>query len=176
MYSPREDSDLLVKEVKKFAYGKVLDMGTGMGIQALAAAAKTEVSEVLAADIDEDSLDYCINSIKNEKITFKKSNLFSKIKGKFDTIIFNPPYLPQDKGIADKALYGGKKGYETLERFFSKAGDHLEKGGIILVIFSSLTNNNEVNEIIKRKGFNFKLLAKQHFFFDDLFVYLIKKK
>jgi methylase of polypeptide subunit release factors len=38
---------------------------------------------------------------------------------KFDLIVFNPPYLPQELPERDKALEGGKKGYEVLERFFN---------------------------------------------------------
>src|SRR3989338_7359534 len=37
IYEPREDSDLLKKWVLKLVSGRVLDMGTGSGVQALAA-------------------------------------------------------------------------------------------------------------------------------------------
>ena len=47
------------------------------------------------------------------------SDLFSNIKGKFNTIIFNPPYLPEDE-FKDKSLDGGKKGYEIIEKFLNK--------------------------------------------------------
>lgn len=48
IYEPEEDSYLLEKYVKKLAKGKVLDLGTGSGIQALAA--KKTCKEVKAAD------------------------------------------------------------------------------------------------------------------------------
>ena len=94
-YEPREDSELLAKYVKKFAFGNVLDMGTGSGIQAITAAKKKSVKSVVAADIQEEVIENNKNNIKNKKIKFIVSDLFSNIKNKkFDTIIFNPPYLP----------------------------------------------------------------------------------
>ena len=57
IYEPREDSELLAKYVKKYAFGGVLDMGTGSGIQALTAAKKKKVKSVLAADIQANVID-----------------------------------------------------------------------------------------------------------------------
>ena len=173
MYKPREDSFLLAKYVEKSARGKVLDIGTGSGILALAAAKSPRVKSVLAADVDKESLAYCNETAINKKITFLFSNLFEKIKGKFDTIIFNPPYIPNEKemDIRDKALYGGKRGYEIIDRFLDQARSHLSDKGIILFLFSSHTGKDKVDEIIKRKGFKSRLLEKKHIFFEDLFVY-----
>ncbi len=175
MYFPREDSYMLAVHVEALAKGKVLDMGTGSGIQALAAARNKDVESVLAVDIDKETIAYCKKNIKDPKISFKVSDLFSNVKGKFDTIVFNPPYLPQDKGVDDPALYGGKKGHELIEKFFQKVSVHLAKGGIIIILFSSLTTKDKVDGIIKKKGFMADLLDKKHFFFEELYVYLVKK-
>lgn len=174
MYKPREDSFLLEKYVKRLAKGRVLDLGTGTGIQAIAAAKSRKVSEVVAADIDKEVVCQCRLNINNKRIQFIVSDLFRNVKEKFDTIIFNPPYLPQDKNIDDSALYGGKKGFEIIARFFSKVNRYLNKNGIILIVFSSLTDKTKVDKIIKKSGFKFKELEKQHIFFEDLYVYLIK--
>jgi methylase of polypeptide subunit release factors len=84
IYQPAEDSFLLEKYVKKFSKNKsVLDVGSGCGIQAKAAILSGAKS-VLAIDINPESVDY----IKKAGIHTIKSNLFSKVKGKFDLIIF----------------------------------------------------------------------------------------
>ena len=178
-YEPAEDSSLLAAAVARHAHGRVLDMGTGSGIQAITAAKKTAVKHVVAADINDDALQFAAAATKKEKavakITLLKSNLFSSVKGKFDTIIFNPPYLPQDKGIVDNAIYGGKHGYETLEQFLDGCCEHLSDKGIILIVFSSRTNKQKVNEAIERNCLEFKQLEEKNLFFETLHTYLIRK-
>jgi predicted Ser/Thr protein kinase len=105
-----------------------------------------------------------------------ESDLFSNVSGKFDTIIFNPPYLPQDKGIEDAALYGGKKGWELSERFFNEASGFLKYGGVILFLFSSYTDKRKVDELISSNLLESTLLASRKFaFFEELFVYKVVK-
>ncbi|MBN1377489.1 methyltransferase [Candidatus Woesearchaeota archaeon] len=171
-YEPREDSFLLRKYVQKYSKGKVLDMGTGSGIQAQEAAEKADF--VLAVDIDEKAVDYCEKNIKNEKINFIVSDLFEKVRGKFDLIVFNPPYLPEDEFYdeTDKALTGGVNGWELLERFLKKAKNYLNKNGNILIIFSSLTNLKKAKEIMK--DYNYKKLEESKLPFEKLYVYLLK--
>ena len=57
IYEPREDSFLLAKNVKKYAFGSALDMGTGAGF--LAKAAAEVCDDVLAVDINPECIKYC---------------------------------------------------------------------------------------------------------------------
>jgi len=175
IYEPREDSELLAKHVAKIAKGKVLDIGTGSGIQAVAASKSKKVVSVLGVDIQEGVISYCNSNIKNKKISFKQSDLFSNVKGKFDTITFNPPYLPEDIRVKDLTLDGGKKGYEILERFFYSVNNFLVEKGEILVLFSSLTNKDKIHEFISSNLLDFEELDKLHISFEDLYVYRIWK-
>ena len=170
IYEPREDSFLLQKYVKQYAQGKVLDIGTGSGIQSITALKKTK--EVLAVDINPEAVEL----LKKKGINARISNLFSKVKGTFDIIIFNPPYLPKDeREPKDSALAttGGKKGYETIERFLKQAKKFLKKEGKILIVFSSLTGN--VNSLLKKYNYKFKILAREKLFFEKIYVYLLEK-
>ena len=176
LYEPREDSRLLAKYVKKYAKGLVLDIGTGSGIQAVEAAKKKNVKKVVAVDIQKEVIDYCKENIKNKKIVFKQSDLFSNIKNiRFDTITFNPPYLPEDIKLKDLTIDGGKKGYEVIERCLDDVNDYLKPNGIILIVFSSLTKKEKVDEFIKNNLLKEKVLDKKHIFFEDLYAYLIEK-
>lgn len=169
IYEPQEDSFLLEKYVKKYASGKVLDMGTGSGIQAKAALSKTK--DVLAVDINEEA----VKKLKNAKV----SDLFSNVKGRFDLIIFNPPYLPEEKKEDKKTRLvttGGKYGYEIIERFLKDAKNYLNKDGRILIVFSSLTNKKKVDSLIEKHSFKFQLLEEKNLFFEKLYVYLIQSK
>jgi len=176
VYEPREDSTLLEKYVRLYAKGSVLDIGTGSGIQAVTAAHSRKVKKVVATDIQKSTIEYCKKNIRNKKTKFIVSDLFKNIKNKkFDTIIFNPPYLPKELKVKDLTLEGGKKGYETIEKFLNKASNFLKSDGIILIVFSSLTKKEKVDEFIKNNLLEFELLEKQHYFFEDLYVYKIEK-
>lgn len=186
IYEPAEDSFLLAKSVKKLAKGKVLDMGTGSGIQAEIAASLNKVKSVLATDVNPYALRY-IDSLDKKgpkykyrkKIKTLKSDLFTNIRGKFDTIIFNPPYLPEEKGVQDdhmkRALTGGKRGWETIARFLDNASSHLEKNEKILLLFSSRTNKRKIDELIKEHLFDSRQIGKKKIFFEELYVYQLKK-
>jgi release factor glutamine methyltransferase len=183
MYEPQEDSFLLQKQVKKYAKGIVLDMGTGSGILAVEAAKSQKVVKVYAVDIDNVAIDYCKEHIDNNKINFLKSDLFSvfevdkKFKGiKFDTIIFNAPYLPDDEGIEDPALYGGKKGHELITLFLNQSKKYINPTTEILLVFSSHTGKDTLDNWLIKNNFNFKEIAKEHIFFEDILIYLIKKE
>lgn len=170
IYEPREDSFLLQKYVKKYAKGKVLDMGTGSGIQAETALKNTK--EVLAVDINQE----CVDFVKKKGINCIQSDLFQNIKGKFDLIIFNPPYLPEDKREPEDSKLmttGGKKGYEILEKFLKETKNYLEENGRILTIISTLTG--DVENLFNKEGYKFRLLETQKLFFEELKVYLLKK-
>jgi release factor glutamine methyltransferase len=185
IYQPAEDSYLLQKQVKKYAFGRVLDLGTGSGIQALTAAKSKNVREIVAVDINPDAIKelkekFEKNKIPLKKIIFKESDLFTTVKDKFDTIIFNPPYLPEDKigkeTIQDPALYGGKHGWELSELFFNEVNHFLVANGKILFLFSSLTNKEKIEEIIVNNLLEFKELAKEKLpMFETLYAYLVEK-
>lgn len=179
IYQPWEDSYLLKKYVREFAFGRVLDMGTGSGIQALTAITNPNCQHVLAVDKDEEAVQILKEKAKKEKIRKLEvinSDLFSNVKGQFNLIIFNPPYLPQDKGIQDDALYGGKKGWELAARLFHDASKHLYPDGKILFLFSSLTNKAKIQEILEHSLFSFTELEKQKLSFEELYLYCIEKK
>lgn len=171
IYEPREDSHLLAKWVIKLAFGNVLDMGSGSGVQAEAAKKSPKVRHILVADINPETI--ALLTAKGFRAV--QSDLFSKISGTFDTIIFNPPYLPEDAGYKDIALDGGKKGHEVLDRFLACVKAHLKPNGIVLIVFSSLTGKEKVDERIAHHGLEYELLETGHISFEDLYVYTIRK-
>ncbi|MFH1053229.1 MAG: hypothetical protein V1740_02315, partial [Candidatus Woesearchaeota archaeon] len=72
--------------------------------------------------------------MKKSKLNAIRSNLFSNINktNRFDLIIFNPPYLPEDKREPKDSRLNttaGKKGYEIVIKFLQKARKYLRKDG-----------------------------------------------
>jgi len=169
-YTPAEDSFLLVKQIKERARGKsVLDMGTGWGILA-ETAIKAGASSVLAADINEAHVRYC----QAKGIPAIQSDMFSNIQERFDLIVFNPPYLPEDEledAETRQLVSGGKQGYEILIRFLKEAKEHVSKRGEILFVFSSLTSKKKIDETLEKLHYKFECLEQEEHFYETLYVY-----
>ncbi len=182
VYEPREDSFLLEKAVGENAFGRVLDLGTGSGIQAIAAARKPEVTGVIAVDVNPKALAKAEENAAKEgevvlrKIKFVESDLFSELgEEKFDTIAFNPPYLPASEGpdgekTGDMALESGESGRELTDRFLGEFEKHLQPGGILLLLQSSVSGWKETREILGKKGFSVSVEGSRRFFFEEIVV------
>ena len=95
---------------------------------------------------------------------------------RFDLIIFNPPYLPEDKYDKEKDTTAGRKGYELILKFLEEAKEYLDKNGEILLLFSSFSKPKIILRYADKIGYNSKLLAKKRIFFEELFVYLFEPK
>jgi release factor glutamine methyltransferase len=168
IYQPAEDStfmsEFVKKEIKKRDSSKVLDMGSGSGIQAQTCINLGIISENLTlVDINPNAIKHLKNSFPNSKIIH--SDLFKRIKDKYDLIIFNPPYLPNDKFDRNFDTSGGEKGSETINKFLQEAKNHLVIHGEILLLTSSLTKG------INWLNYNRKLLGKKKIFFEELYVW-----
>lgn len=181
VYLPREDSELLQRSVREHARGRVLDMGTGSGVQAFTALERPDVTEVVAVDVNPLAVGYVRERIerelpaeKRQRITVLQGDMFSAIPHeRFDTIICNPPYLPQEDEDGDPALYGGQQGYEWSVTFLEHAQHHLNPGGQILFLFSSLTNRERIDLELKRLHYAHEELGVLAMFFERLYVYRI---
>lgn len=139
VYSPREDSFLLQGVVARICKStkpkSVLDMGTGSGIQAVTAKLYGS-DKVLAVDLNPSAVKLARRNAKLNaaKINVRKSDLFKRVKGKFDLIIFNPPYLPAEPPI-DIQWSGGRV---FIEKFLEQAKEYLKPNGKIIFVYSSL--------------------------------------
>ncbi len=176
VYKPSDDSFLLAEalagEVKTGE--KVLDLGTGTGIQALIAASRG--AEVTATDINEKALE-CLRrnaELNNLSIRIIKSDLFSEITGSFELIVFNPPYLPGDEEEPEDELTlawdGGNEGREVVDRFLEDFDNYLEEEGRLLLLQSSFNDIDKTMQRLKELGFKPEILLQKNFFFERLYV------
>ncbi|MDD5133141.1 MAG: methyltransferase [Candidatus Nanoarchaeia archaeon] len=171
---PGEDSYFLSEYVKKYAFGNVLDMGTGSGVQSEAAKQNKQVKSILAVDVDKDA----IHHVKKKGFDVRHSNLFSKIdpKEKFDFVIFNAPYMPDsDKGVNDNvsSLFknsGGVYGFILLDKFLSDAVNHLNPNGRVLIACSSLIG--DIEKLFMKYNLKYSKLGTKKLFFDEFWVYM----
>ena len=177
VYSPSDDSYLMSKVLKrelptllkKNPDLKFLEIGTGSGINLQAAENSGMKKEnIFSCDINPEAVKHC------RKLKFKciKSNLFSNIDGKYSLIIFNPPYLPDDKHEPKSsriATTGGKRGDEIILKFLKQAKKHLKPEAEIFLLTSSLTLMSRIKK--EFKNYKVKLLEKEKLFFEELMVW-----
>lgn len=175
IYPPSEDSYFMQESLKQFLQKikdksiMILDMGTGSGIQAKTCK-ELGFKNIIGADINKEA----IKNIKIQGLKAIHSDLFSKIKNKkFNLIIFNPPYLPEDKFDKESDTTAGKQGYELIIEFIKQAKSYLKKEGSILLLVSSLSHPSIIKKQSKYLGYKLKLLNKKKLFFEQLFLYEI---
>ena len=170
IYEPGEDSYLMSDFLMKMKIDnkqEILEIGSGSGVQAQTLIKKGVAFENLVlSDIDKDAVGHLKKNFPESKVVL--SDLFSDIKGKFDIIIFNPPYLPVSCFDDKKDTTGGKKGSETINKFLCQAKKHLKKKGKVFLITSSLTRG------IKWRSFDKKILSARKLFFERLYLWELK--
>lgn len=123
---------------------RVLDVGTGSGVQALLAA--RHASHVVATDINPRALAFTqLNAAMNgfSNIEVRLGSLFEAVGGeRFDLITCNPPYVvsPENRWAYRD---GGLQGDELSRRVMLSAADHLAEGGFVTMLASWVAASEE---------------------------------
>ena len=144
---PRSETEQLVEYVLHYYDSyfnskkiEVLDLGTGSGCIGLALALEEKNINITISDLSEKALKVATFNNDNLKAGAKiiQSDWFNNIKGKFDIIVSNPPYIPnyeQVENIVDKephiALFGGKKGVDFYEEILKNIKPYLNEKALI---------------------------------------------
>jgi release factor glutamine methyltransferase len=170
VYQPEADTFLLLAAAQAEVNpgDRVLEIGTGSGS---IAAALVQDCDIVATDINPHAV-FCA---RGKGLDVVRSDLCSGIRGTFDLVIFNPPYLPTqpEERIDDwleYALDGGATGRAVIERFAHSVGDVLAPGGRILLLISSLTGLSAVREIFAGHNFSADVVRQQTVEDEELFV------
>lgn len=167
---PRNDTEVLVEQCKyilsEMKKGKILDIGCGSGAISISLGKELPNFEILGIDISDDALEVSkINKElnKTENVLFKKSNVFSELKGnKFNMIISNPPYISQteyDKLMIEVreyepklALTDGGTGVSFYKKISEESFEYLEDGGY-LAFEIGYNQLEEVKNIMEKNKF-----------------------
>ena len=125
---------------------RVLDLCTGNASLAIIAAMAYPEITVDATDISDDALAVArINVDKHAmgaRISVLKSDLLADLKGAYDLIVCNPPYVnsqsmaalpPEYQHEPAMALAGGEDGMDLVRRIVQDAAAHLTDIGVLLL-------------------------------------------
>jgi release factor glutamine methyltransferase len=178
VYNPSDDSYLLLKVVEVSPDGSLLEVGTGTGLVAVHAAKLG--AKVTAVDINPHAVDCAKRNAARNNVWLEivHGDLFDKIPGSFDVIAFNPPYLPGETTSTtwiEKAWSGGEEGSEVAVRFLRDAWRHLNPGGRIYIILSSVGGLMSVLKAAKER-YSAEMLIEQHMFFESIFAYKLEPR
>ena len=161
---PRPETELLAEAACKTVEDgdKVLDLCTGSGCIAVAIAkncAGRRIS-VTAADLSDAAIMLAKENAKlnDVNVSFVQSDLFSGVRGRFNLIVCNPPYVKSgdipklQKEVREYepriALDGGDDGLDFYRRLAKEVRSYLAKDGMLLLE----CGEGQAQEILKLFG------------------------
>ena len=178
---PRDDTealvDLALPEIQAIigqcGKARIVDMGTGTGAIAIALLANVDGLKATAVDISDNALETASLNAKNtgvaDRFTPLNSDWFSYLSGKFDMIISNPPYIPENQipSLATevkkydplKALSGGKDGLQFYRKLAKEGRPFLKPHGMIAVEIGK-GQEKDVIALFSESGFKLKKTRK----------------
>lgn len=153
--TPRPETETLVeaaltKVPDSEAAIRILDLGTGSGAIALSLASELPQAEITASDLSEAALQIAAQNADHlhtrERVRFLQGDLFGPLASeRFDLIVSNPPYVARDDAGSlppellhepEVALFAGPDGLDVIRRLIAEAGQHLSRGGWLLIELS----------------------------------------
>ncbi|MFN5300182.1 MAG: peptide chain release factor N(5)-glutamine methyltransferase [Planctomycetaceae bacterium] len=153
---PRPDTETLVLDLithaRRLPAPAILDVATGSGCIAIAAAVQVPAARVTASDVSPAALTLARQNADRHgvaaRITFLEGDLLAPLPAgaQFDFLVSNPPYIPTaqletlDREVRDYeprlALDGGPDGLRFLATLLQQAPSVLVPGGRLLLEFT----------------------------------------
>lgn len=157
---------------------RVLDMGTGSGVNAVLAALRGAV--VLAVDNSAAAMAAAqANVARNgvsDLVEVRHSDVFSEVDGEFDWIVFDPPFRWfKPRTLMEELM--ADEGYQAMTRFFRQARDHLKPEGRMLIFFGTSGDLDYLKRLMTEEHFTWTVRAHDDLVRDgwkvDYFTFLV---
>ena len=180
VYEPAADTELLVKSIRLREGERVLEIGTGTGVVAIHCA--KHGCRVTATDVVAEALELARENANQNtvEVDLREGDMFDPVQGRFDIIIFNPPYLPTapedlTNSPLDKALDGGPDGTLVTIRFLEQLREYLADDGRAYIVVSSLQDGDRLDGVLHRQQFVARKRGSEKFAFETISVLEIRK-
>lgn len=141
---PRSHIAFVLKDLR-IAPRRILDLCTGSGCLAILAARAFPHARVDASDISRAALAVAARNVERhglrKRIRLIRSDLFGSLRGRYDLIVCNPPYvstpsmrrLPREYSYEPGlALAGGRQGLDYAARIIDESPRFLKPGGLLV--------------------------------------------
>jgi release factor glutamine methyltransferase len=170
VFQPHSDSlilaDCLRREILR-PETSVLDLCTGSGLLAVLAAS-LGASRVVAVDVSPMAVlsarsNAALNGVRVQAV---RGDLFSAVAGqRFDLIVCNPPYVPSAAASlprrgASRAWEGGRDGRAFIDQICGRADEHLNVGGVLLLVHSSVCGEQETVAALSNRGLETSVVVR----------------
>ena len=165
VYRPSEDSRLLLGAISVGPRDRFLEVGTGTGLVALHAA---RLARAIATDTNRRAVELARANARRNAVDLAvvRTDLAAGLRGPFDVVAFNPPYLegrPADP--LDLAWSGGVQGSEVSLRFLADLPRILAPHGRAYLLLSRV---NAAAHIEAQGKFRIRVAARRRMFFEEL--------
>jgi release factor glutamine methyltransferase len=164
MYVPSDDTFLLADCTVLYRGERALEIGVGSGV--LLDILEKNFQHVAGSDISLQALQHCKSRSSAMLACCDAASAFA---GKFDLIVSNPPYLPDDY-VKDLMVHGGPSGIEETAHFIQSALPLLADGGKMLVVVSSLADATGLNRLIAEMRMHKRVIKEKRLFYETLSV------
>ncbi len=177
VYRPDDDSYLLLSLMKVNKGDRILEIGCGSGIISIHSAMVG--GEVTSMDINESAVRQTRYNAEQNGVVLKNilvGDMFNPVKGEWDVIVFNPPYLPNiEEQKPDVRWDGGIKGDETILRFLEDGRRFMHKGSRLYFCCSDMSPLEKIHRILARYyAVNDK--KEKRYQFESLYAYELLKQ
>ena len=144
-------SELLIETLLPINLGKsLLDLGCGIGVIGLTLAYFHPTLNVCLTDVNTRALGLCDANAKklrlSQKVTILQSDVYTKVEGKFDSIVSNPP------------IRAGKK---VTYEIYKGALEHLNNGGSLYIVIRKQQGALSVKSYLEQLFGNVTVLARE---------------
>ena len=157
----------------------VVDVGTGSGVLALAAA-RAGAASVLAVDINPNAvLSARENAEANglgDRVTAACMDLLADVPPHpvFDVILSSPPkHAGAPRDMADQAWHAGPQ-HSNVTGLFNQARERLKPDGCLYVMVASDSDLDLLGRLINEAGFRARLAFERSFYIESMLIYEMK--